>query len=171
MKNLCWFVSGYFFTYSFEFSNKISLKDLKMKDSPEDPILKTFLNGEIEFLKDEPYDFDLVISNYFIPFLLWNEKFEILQRIPSHFFNFPFKPRNIFRDPEIFSRFILKYNPLKVLNEMKLKGFSEAKLKCFKEFDGMKISKIFRKDSFLFIISENHAGTFIKINRRIFKLI
>ena len=167
MKNICWFISSYFFTYSFEYSNKNSFNGLIFKGvlngiisketlkEKNEKIIITLLNGSIEYIKDEPYDFELSVSNYFIPFLLKNELYEILDRIPPYYFNFPFNPKNIFKETNLYDYFLKEYRPMII----------------YKTFNKKYPKRIFKKDSFMFINNEFHISTFVKLNGKIIKII
>ena len=99
-KHLCWFIGSYFYVNSKRFTNAFDTKVYKtnfadeliniLKDSLTDNdirLIKTFIKGDIDELKNERYDFELAISYYFIPVLtfiynklLWNfehTKFDI----------------------------------------------------------------------------------------------
>lgn len=91
-KDLCWFISSFFFTYSKNYSERCSLKENSKVNTKENNndylanelisilkeflndydirIINTFIRGSIDELKNEKYDFSLSIANFFVPVLV-----------------------------------------------------------------------------------------------------
>ena len=159
--NLCWFIGGYFFTFS-EYFEKHSIKkpfkkiSKKFNNVLDKRIINIFFKGDIDELLDEKYDIELCIANYFIPVLLKFEQYSILDSIPSYYFNFPFIPKNIFKDEILWNHFKNNYRPYryKIWN---------SKLKTFHE-------NILKKNSFLFIRDEYHVSVYFRYEGNFLKI-
>ena len=163
MKNICWFIGAYFFTFSKEFSEKsLGNHSKKILENPpkndfERRLFETFIRGHTEELLDEKYDFELGISQYFIPVLQYYHLSEVLRRIPSYYFNFPFMPKNIFKDHSLYEYFKQHFKP-----SQRMKHWDSSK-KTFHE-------KVLRKDSFMFVIESCHVSVYVLSKNRFLKI-
>ena len=151
--NLCWFIGGYFYTFSKVFSSKLNKPQIVPRDENESKLISLFINGnDLNLLLDEPYDFELVLSQFFIPILLKFQLFDFLKDFSKHLFNFPFLPKRIFKDPELQNYFETYFKP------------------NFKRFSGEKFGKVILKDSFKFVLEKNHVSTFFIKDSKMFEL-
>ena len=171
MKHLCWFIGAYFFTFSKEFSENgcidVVLKTLEntlentlektLEKTLERRLFETFVKGHTEELLDEKYDFELGISQYFIPILQYYHLSEILLRIPSYYFNFPFIPKNIFKDNSLYEYFKNHFKPSQTIKHW------DSSKKTFHE-------SILRKDSFVFVIETCHVNVYAHFKNRYLKI-
>lgn len=159
MKNICWFIGAYFFTFSKEFSENCRIDDFDVTISNdfERRLFETFVKGHTEELLDEKYDFELGISQYFIPILQYYHLSEVLLRIPSYYFNFPFIPKNIFKDNSLYEYFKNHFKP-----SQRIKHWDSSK-KTFHE-------KVLRKDLFVFVIETCHVNVYAHFKNRYLKI-
>ena len=183
--NLCWFISSYFYVYSFNSlsdkfitiykdSSKDSSRD-SSRDLEKDIIEDIFIRGHTEELLNERYDFELSIANYFIPVLihelLKNSNIskiilKILSQIDSKYYKFPFNPKNIFKNIKIYEYYVQNYkaNCYSVLKFLSNYTF-------YKNYSISKNNKTFiKKDNFIFILERYHAYTILIKNNKFYKI-
>ena len=210
-KNLCWFISSYFYIYSRRYSNRlysnnistcfiediIEYKDsLKIFNDFDIKLINIFIKGDINELKNEKYEFTLSITNYFIPILInilnkiiktniskniTKDIIEILSQIDFKYFDYPFLPKNIFKNDELFNYYKVNYKPFKKSFTNLFKNIFNNQIhdlinniiitKPFHEIiEKEPFHEIIIKDKFEFDINDNHVSTYINYNNTKIKI-